>query len=78
MMGYGRTVSETAVGDNVNVAARLEELSKSYKCQLVISKFVAEKARIDIKQFTSDLVNIRGRSEKLEILYMGNASELSL
>ena len=53
-------------------------MSKSYKCQLVISKFVAEKARIDIKQFTSDLVNIRGRSEKLEILYMGNASELSL
>ena len=78
MMGYGKTVSETAVGDNVNVAARLEELSKSYKCQLVISKFVAEKARLDMKQFTTDLVNIRGRSEKLEILYMGNASELSV
>jgi adenylate cyclase len=76
MMGYGRTVSETAVGDNVNVAARLEELSKSYKCQLVISKSVAETAKIDIRQFTGDLVNIRGRSEKLEILYMGNASEL--
>ena len=78
MMGYGKTVSETAVGDNVNVAARLEELSKSYKCQLVISKFVAEKARLDMQQFTTDLVNIRGRSEKLEILYMGNASELSV
>ena len=64
MMGYGKTVSETAVGDNVNVAARLEELTKSYKCQLVISKYVAEKAKIDIKQFTNDLVKIRGRSEK--------------
>ena len=76
MMGYGKTVSETAIGDNVNVAARLEELSKKYKCQLVISKSVAETAKIDIRQFTGDLVNIRGRSEKLEILYMGNASEL--
>ena len=79
MMGYGGgTVSETAVGDNVNVAARLEELTKSYKCQLVISKFVAEKANIDIKQFTGDFVNIRGRSDKLEILYMVNASELTV
>ena len=78
MMGYGRTVSETAVGDNVNVAARLEELSKNYKCQLVISKFVAEKANIDIKQFANDLVKIRGRSEKLEILYLENASTLTV
>ena len=78
MMGYGRTVSETAVGDNVNVAARLEELTKSYKCQLVISKFVAEKARIDLTQFTDDLVKIRGRSEKLEILYLENASTLTV
>ena len=78
MMGYGKTVSETAVGDNVNVAARLEELTKSYKCQLVISKYVAEKAKIDIKQFTKDLVKIRGRSEKLEILYLENASTLTV
>ena len=78
MMGYGKTVSETAVGDNVNVAARLEELTKSYKCQLVISKTVAEKAKIDIKQFTNDLVKIRGRSEKLEILYLENASTLTV
>lgn len=78
MMGYGKTVSETAVGDNVNVAARLEELTKSYKCQLVISKYVAEKAKIDIKQFTNDLVKIRGRSEKLEILYLENASTLTV
>ena len=78
MMGYGRTVSETAVGDNVNVAARLEELTKSYKCQLVISKFVAEKAKIDLTQFTDDLVKIRGRSEKLEILYLENASKLTV
>ena len=78
MMGYGKTVSETAVGDNVNVAARLEELTKSYKCQLVISKYVAEKAKIDIKQFTNDLVKIRGRSEKLKILYLENASTLTV
>ena len=78
MMGYGQTVSETAVGDNVNVASRLEELTKTYKCQLVVSRLVADKARVDAGQFSSDLVSIRGRSEKLEVLYMETASEMAL
>ena len=30
MMGYGETVTETVVGDNVNIASRLEELNKKY------------------------------------------------
>ena len=60
------------------VAARHEKLAKSYKCQLVISKYVAEKAKIDIKQFTKDLVKIRDKSETLEILYLENASTLTV
>ena len=60
------------------IAARHEELAKSYKCQLVISKYVAEKAKIDIKQFTKDLVKIRDKSETLEILYLENASTLTV
>ena len=77
MMGYGKTVSETAIGDNVNVAARLEELSKKYKCQLVISKFVAEQANVETARFQSDTVKIRGRSEPLDIFYLDNASQLA-
>jgi adenylate cyclase len=76
MMGYGRTVSETAVGDNVNVASRLEELSKKYKCQLVISKYVAELAKIDTRAFSKDKVKIRGRREKLDILFIENAAQI--
>ena len=77
MMGYGKTVSETAIGDNVNVAARLEELSKKYKCQLVISKIVAEQANVETAKFQSDTVKIRGRSEPLDIFYLDNASQLA-
>ena len=40
MMGYGETVTETVVGDNVNIASRLEELNKKYKTELVVSKDV--------------------------------------
>ena len=78
MMGYGKTVTETVVGDNVNIASRLEELNKTYESELIISKEVAENAKLNLKQFKSNLVKIRGRKEDLEILVLENASNLSL
>ena len=78
LMGYGKTFTETVVGDNVNVASRLEELTKSYKAELVISKYVAEKASINSKEFKSDTVKIRGRKEDLDILAIADASLISV
>ena len=34
--------SETAIGDTVNIASRLEQLTKKYSCQLMFSAAVAE------------------------------------
>ena len=76
LMGYGKTFTETVVGDNVNIASRLEELTKSYTSELVISKFVAEQANLNLDGFDSDLVNIRGRKENLEIFSIKDASEI--
>ena len=76
MMGYGKTVTETAVGDNVNIAARLEELSKTYQCELVVSKYVADKAKVDTNKLKSKLVDIRGRKEALEVFTFENAADI--
>lgn len=76
MMGYGKTVTETAVGDNVNIAARLEELSKTYRCELVVSKYVADKARVDTDKLKPKLVDIRGRKEALEVFTFENAADI--
>ena len=76
MMGYGKTVTETAVGDNVNIAARLEELTKTYKCELVVSKYVADKANIDTKKMKSRTVDIRGRKEVLEVFTFEKAADI--
>ena len=40
-MGYGATVHLTAIGDTVNVASRLQDATKEYSCQLMISAEVA-------------------------------------
>jgi adenylate cyclase len=74
MMGYGKTVTETAVGDNVNVASRLEGLTKDFNCELVVSRYVAERASVQTDQFDKQQVDIRGRKEKLDVLLMSDAS----
>src|SRR4029434_9620621 len=50
-MGYGSAVSLTAIGDTVNVASRLQDLTKEYGCQLVLSEGVGRAAGVDVATF---------------------------
>ena len=76
MMGYGEAVSRTAIGDNVNIASRLEQMTKQYKAELVISKFVADNAKLDISKLKTEKVEIRGRDEPLDVISIENAALL--
>jgi len=66
-MGYGSAVSLTAIGDTVNVASRLQDLTKEYGCELVISEQVALKAGLDATIFPRHELSVRNRSELLTI-----------
>ncbi len=66
-MGYGEAASITAIGDTVNIASRLERLTKEFECQLVVSDVVAELAGVDLPGECRQLAEIRGRSEPLAI-----------
>lgn len=50
-MGYGAGVYLTAVGDAVNMASQLQEVTKQYDCQLVISAQVVRLTSIDGARF---------------------------
>ena len=78
LMGYGKIFTETAIGDNVNIASRLEQLTKDYTCELVISRYVADKAKLNLDMFNSNLIKIRGKTESMEILSINNAAEIKL
>ena len=66
-MGYGTTVNLTAIGDTVNVASRLQDLTKEYGCQLVISEQVAQQAEVDVSSCPRHELTVRNRRESLTI-----------
>jgi adenylate cyclase len=75
-MGYGTAVSITAVGDSVNTASRMEALTKTYGCELVVSAAVAERAGTDFGTAARHEVEIRGRTERLVVYTFASARDL--
>src|SRR5262249_60137000 len=75
-MGYGTAVSITAVGASVNTASRIEALTKTYACELVISEAVALRAGIDLGDAPRHEIEIRGRVERLVVRTFKSARDL--
>jgi adenylate cyclase len=75
-MGYGGTSSITAIGDAVNTASRLEELTKEYGCELVVSQAVVGRAGLDLAAFPSHEIEIRGKREALAVRTLPSAADL--
>ncbi|MSO75482.1 MAG: adenylate/guanylate cyclase domain-containing protein [Alphaproteobacteria bacterium] len=75
-MGYKQATTLTAIGDAVNVASRLEALTKDFACQAVISRRVAREAGIDLSAFPKHAVPIRGRATELRVHVVVDASAL--
>jgi adenylate cyclase len=76
-MGYGPTVHVTAIGDTVNVASRLQDSTKEYGCQLVISDEVARRARLNTAQLLRHELTVRNRRETLSIFAVDDVEMLS-
>jgi adenylate cyclase len=75
-MGYRRATSLTAVGDTVNVAARLEALTKEFDVPLVTSTRLAERAGVDLGAFEERRIEIRGRRRPLRVRLVGDVGAL--
>lgn len=60
----------TAVGDNVNLASRLEGLNKLYGSKIIASESVYEQAAEDFVFKTLDLVAVQGRIKKVKIFQL--------
>jgi adenylate cyclase len=75
-MGYGSAAAITAIGDAVNTASRLEELTKEYNCELVVSEETLTRAGLYLTDVPRHEIEIRGRREMLEVITFDRAGDL--
>jgi adenylate cyclase len=57
----------SAIGDNINIAARLEGMTKAYRCAMVVSEDTLRAAGVDPRGAPLHRVRVRGRNERLNV-----------
>jgi adenylate cyclase len=76
-IGYRNHMVFTALGDAVNVAARLQDMTKSLGCEAIVSDEVRITAGLAEGALPEQEVAIRGRSEPMTIHAVASARTLS-
>jgi adenylate cyclase len=77
-IGYGRSVALTAVGDTVNIASRLQTLSKACGCDLVVSEALLRSAALDLPTASRLETEIRGRASPIAVHTFPTVHDLPL
>ena len=77
-MGWGESFYLTAVGDTVHVAARLEQATKDYTAQLVVSEAVARHADLDLSGFPSHDLSVHNRVGNVPVRVIDRVTNLRI
>jgi adenylate cyclase len=76
-IGYRDHMVFTALGDAVNVAARLQDMTKSLACEAILSEEVRITAGLAVESLPEQEVAIRGRSGPMIVRTVAAAKTLS-
>ena len=66
-MGPPTTPNYSAIGDCINAAARLENMSKDLQCVLVVSEDVVKYSGADFTSYSSQVVSLRGKQQSVVV-----------
>ena len=75
-LGYREHATTTAIGEAVHIASRLQDLTKEYDCQLVVSDVVGTTAAVALDVFPRREVQVRGLRAPLAVRVIDNAGAL--
>jgi adenylate cyclase len=76
-IGYRDHMVFTALGDPVNVAARLQDMTKQLTCEVIISEEVRATAGLGEQDLLVQDVEIRGRAEPMTVCVVADAKALA-
>ena len=76
-MGPPQSPIVSALGDTVNIAARLESQTKELGAQLVISVSTAKKSGADLSAFSRHTVQVKGRDQALDVYAVDRLAQIS-
>jgi adenylate cyclase len=65
----------TVIGDAVNLASRLEALTRQYRVDILIGASAAELVRDEFQLRSVDLVQVKGKSEPVEVFTLVGSRE---
>jgi adenylate cyclase len=75
-IGHKEHMIFTALGDSVNVAARLQDLAKDLACEVLISEDVCQRAGLSRDGESFQQVKLRGRNDSLGVYAAQRARQL--
>jgi adenylate cyclase len=75
-MGPPSSPNYSAIGDNINIAARLEAKTKELGCQVIVSAACLDIAGFDPSAYANRAVDVRGRAGDIVVCTFTDASGL--
>ncbi len=76
-MGPPQSPIVSAIGDNVNVAARLEALTKAFDCNIVVSEATALRSGLDMSPYPREEALLKGRQAPITVVTLTDIEPLA-
>ena len=77
-LGHGDAIAETAIGECVNVASRLEQLTKDEGCELIVSADLYDRSELTQKPLKRKEVTVRGKIDPITVCIFNEAKDLAI